>query len=717
MNYLKALLAVALALLSVSATASALTKVNVLAVAEGGDGISAVLNVEARPGTGKTFTEVTTKTGFSTQESEKTARRYAERYLDRNLDDLDVFFSVDTEAGQIDGPSAGGAMAVALIYELKGWSLPSYMALTGTISDSGVIGGVGGIFAKVKAASDLGFKLVIIPAGQKDQTGSVEDGGRTVVKEVDLVEYAPANWGVIVAEAGTVTDAINIIQAPLDANAIKRVEKEELPSFTPSPLTIPKNLEPFKAFAEKIVENSLRTTKEAEDALRSGSVSDSDVIAVVTESISEAKTSAEEARGFLEKNYLYTGANAAFIAMNSARISKALLESPSLQNPESTAFKNYLEEQSKRCERLKADANTPLTLKGADWTVGGQHRLLWACRNVEKLQAVPEGSDEEYPGKRLRDLVYAEGWMDSTEEMLSTAESLNGASLDQGKLVELAREELIKVEDLLTAKGCGLDDYDENCELGSKDLFERNYECAKESLELGWNLASIYCSSVAAGALESDSLQSTLSKGEADLSKATDAISAQVDGLQSRAEGSKTFFSAMFWQHSKYYSDKGKFNFENGDSTEAGNDLSSAVLLLQVASNLESSSREALGVEGVSAPSEEVSASVQVITTTEIPPLGFALLFILFAAALLTLAVITRHREGGKERSEERRKAREARRDSSTPVEKKPEYGERLKALTYRKALEKARNDFRLGRLNRSKYDALRLKYEKKMKE
>ena len=65
----------------------------------------------------------------------------------------------------VGGPSAGLAFSLALIAKL---SVPELIAgrkiaVTGTINDSGVVGGIGGIDQKLLSARDAGTTIVVIP--------------------------------------------------------------------------------------------------------------------------------------------------------------------------------------------------------------------------------------------------------------------------------------------------------------------------------------------------------------------------------------------------------------------------------------------------------------------------------------------------------------------------------------------------------------------------
>lgn len=67
-------------------------------------------------------------------------------------------------SGEIDGPSAGATLCLAVLSALDGRPFPADCAATGTIMPDGTIGGVGAIAEKIKAAAKAGLRRVFIPS-------------------------------------------------------------------------------------------------------------------------------------------------------------------------------------------------------------------------------------------------------------------------------------------------------------------------------------------------------------------------------------------------------------------------------------------------------------------------------------------------------------------------------------------------------------------------
>lgn len=117
------------------------------------------------------------------------------RFAGVPLDEVSIAFDM---VGFGDGPSDGMVRAVGVAAGLLGHSLRDGVAMTGAINPDGTVGPVGGIQQKIDAAAEFGYKLVLIPIGQRYEESS---SGR-----VDLVAHG-AGLGVEVREVGNFYEA------------------------------------------------------------------------------------------------------------------------------------------------------------------------------------------------------------------------------------------------------------------------------------------------------------------------------------------------------------------------------------------------------------------------------------------------------------------------------------------------------------------------------
>ncbi len=129
-----------------------------------------VLYVEASLIRGKGELIITGQIGEVMQESARAALSYTRRYLDSigikpaSFENLDIHIHVPAGAIPKDGPSAGIAMATALISAITNRPVDKDVAMTGEITLRGRVLPIGGLKEKALGALRAGIKTVIIPA-------------------------------------------------------------------------------------------------------------------------------------------------------------------------------------------------------------------------------------------------------------------------------------------------------------------------------------------------------------------------------------------------------------------------------------------------------------------------------------------------------------------------------------------------------------------------
>ena len=149
-----------------------------------------LLFVEARRMRGAGGLTLTGHLGDVMKESARAAlswlRANAARYgIDPGFyEKTDVHVHVPAGAVPKDGPSAGVAMAAALVSELTGRTVRSDLAMTGEITLSGNVLAVGGIKEKVLAARRAGVVQVILP--KQNESRVDDDLGEDLRREIGV---------------------------------------------------------------------------------------------------------------------------------------------------------------------------------------------------------------------------------------------------------------------------------------------------------------------------------------------------------------------------------------------------------------------------------------------------------------------------------------------------------------------------------------------------
>ncbi len=173
-----------------------------------------VLTVEVSvlPGKGKLL--LTGKLGEVMRESGQAALSYIRSNaellgLERDFyDKMDVHVHIPEGAIPKDGPSAGVAMAVALVSALKGIPTRKDVAMTGEITLRGKVLAVGGLNEKTVAALRSGLTTVLVPKANEKDLSELPDVVKKSLKVItaetmdEVLRRALVRWEVPVGRPG-----------------------------------------------------------------------------------------------------------------------------------------------------------------------------------------------------------------------------------------------------------------------------------------------------------------------------------------------------------------------------------------------------------------------------------------------------------------------------------------------------------------------------------
>jgi uncharacterized protein len=157
------------------------------AVDNEGKGVITTLKVRVIPGEGRILTDIHQLLFWvDTQHSIRVAKKVAEAITEINTSNIDLIYSIETNASIIGGESAGAAITLATIAALQNKTIRKDVVITGTIQEDGSIGQVGAVLEKGRASKNAGATLFLVPIGQ----GKYKE----YVPEIKCKEYSIAGF-------------------------------------------------------------------------------------------------------------------------------------------------------------------------------------------------------------------------------------------------------------------------------------------------------------------------------------------------------------------------------------------------------------------------------------------------------------------------------------------------------------------------------------------
>ena len=179
-----------------------------------------LLNIEVTIVPGKGNFTVTGKLGEVMQESTRAAMSYVRSRghrlgLDRNFyQKIDIHVHVPEGAQPKDGPSAGIAMATAILSGLIQKEVKRDLAMTGEITLRGRVLPIGGLKEKILAAHRGGVNTVLIP---KENEKDLADIPKEVLKDIDVISVSHMDDVIphaIVSDEAVLKD-VSLVDMPL----------------------------------------------------------------------------------------------------------------------------------------------------------------------------------------------------------------------------------------------------------------------------------------------------------------------------------------------------------------------------------------------------------------------------------------------------------------------------------------------------------------------
>jgi len=534
------------------------------------EAMAATLHISIVEGTGKIFSSIDESlVGSATQESVKNAVKTTYDIVgDKIKNKYNFTIDIESNAYSIDGPSAGGAIALLMISMFEDVNLSHEIGITGSITADGMIGDVGGIYFKAKKASEVGVKLFLIPAGNRKQVIS-EEGE---IKDVDLVDYAYQNWDMKIVEVKNIKEVIKYSRmdfSEIDINATKPVTKD---TFVPNKIKYSSAIKPMKSLVDKYIVDANTEINKIKYGMDNNSIKDFGILQSLLSVFDYARDGLESAITYNENNYLYSSANSAFITFVNITTVNEIIANPSVLSPNSTAFDLRVLDLEKKINLTKNRLKL-CSLDNFEWCIGAKQRLTWAEDKLEKIKS----TNYSLPGNSLlkvSDYSYAVGWVNIANDFLNIGITDSDLKfVESSHFRELAQESIISVENELILL---------NSDLSSDEDFLRRLNAAKMNFKRGWYVTSLYDSATAMSVLVSDNESFQDLFNISSFEEKYDFLNKNLrstSGLNSE----KNVWSKLYFDHSVYYYTGYQYYRDKGNEAEADSYLRTANSIVNIA--------------------------------------------------------------------------------------------------------------------------------------
>ncbi|QQR93122.1 MAG: hypothetical protein IPJ89_02690 [Candidatus Iainarchaeum archaeon] len=549
------------------------TSLRVFAVAPDGKALSAELELHIIPGEGRVWSSVSGPlVGTATQSTEKIAVKISKNYF-ANADQYDYFFTINSNASVVDGPSAGSAMSLLVVSALQDRRIPTNVGLTGTITTTGEVGPVGGVFEKAKAAHEAGIDLFLIPRGESRQVVKLPEG----VKNISLPEYALNEWGMKVVEVKNLDEVLRLAFTSIESIDINAVVEQEPDAYIPPKITTTQAVSVLGGINTQFIKQSREAIVQAQQALSQTLLEDSGLLEVLSTTLSQSERTVNEAELLTENGYYYSAGNFAFLAKVNAYFVHDVAENPELIGEDDTLLMQRVEELQKEIEAEQKILDETVPIEGVEWYIAAQQRLTWAQLGLEKLRSSPRvivvTEDAQYTQnvERVHDYEFARAWFDSVPQFHAIALQQSTKSLKtQNPFKDYYSQFLTNAE-----KGIPL------MSDGDSEDAQRRLDAAKLDQLQGRHLSAAMNAASSLALVNANLIENDASKDlQAELEKKIQELEKRIDG-----DASGYAWARLYLDHAKYYLNSAEHYREQNEGTTAANNIVSGYTLALLAEN------------------------------------------------------------------------------------------------------------------------------------
>ncbi|MFA5360941.1 MAG: S16 family serine protease [archaeon] len=580
LNYLNKIFFVFVSLLFVLCPVYAILdygSINIFAVTEDNKGMAAELIMQTIQGTGKSaFITSNSLVGKDTQTTGNIAIQIAQKETSVMLVDKDLIFDIRANASEVDGPSAGAAMALLAYSMFSEKPLQEGIGLTGTINSDGSIGMVGGVGAKAVAASKIGIKLFMIPLGEA--VADIVDGKN--FDTVNLLEYGPKELGMKVVEVSNIKQAIEYAYSDFDSIIVDSSISSTV--FIPNSINYEPSLIPMKRVSSNYISDAELVIESAKKALDSSGLEER-ILADFYQKYGESKRNVEMSKRFLDQNYLYSSANYAFNSRVLAGTIKEIAQNPSMLLNDAVLL-TKVNSLKQEINELKLRMNY-IPANEFEWIIGAQQRMAYAenaLNSITSSAIIPQDTPLSEEEKKLiqqniqygkvYDYVSAQAWISVSKDFLVQADKdiLKYKMFYSNDFKELVNSKMSELENILN---------DSNASDSIHEDSLRRYHSAIISRDNNYFFAALFDLAFAESFIMSEANRKNFS-----YDKMFNLIESDIN----KGSNFDSVWANMFFDHSKFYYENAVFKKNLDQMMEYNASIETSYDLLYLSKNLAS---------------------------------------------------------------------------------------------------------------------------------
>ncbi len=523
--------------------------IKIFAVTEDQRGIVADLHLYTIPGSGDVaFITSNSLVGKDTQTTGNIAVKIASEKSGIDYSKKNFIFDIKANASEVDGPSAGAAMALITYAVLSERRLNQKVGITGTINTDGSIGSVGGIGAKAVAASKIGIELFMIPRGTANQPIKGETEKTTYE---NLLSYGPEKLNLKVVEVDTIDDAINFAYSNIDNIEVDPEDVSNL--FIPVEVKYSKNLVPMKDISLMYIKRAKDTIDSAKKELELTELDDKFRSSFYPQ-LGISERNVEMAQIYLDQNYLYSAANYSFNARVMAGTIKEISINPSLLSKDSKILELRIDSLKRDIKNLESNLHF-IPINNYEWMIGAQQRLAYAknaLNNIDNILAEITDFEGEEENAIMFNVIYelssAQAWTEVAGDFF------NETKKDPVKKVAKYTQDFItNISNKISEVDSLINDSNFSAQALSDPI--RRLNAAKISFENKFYFAALYDIYFAESAINSE-----VTKNDSTIEEVFELTTKNI----SQKEMLSSIWSNMFIDHAFFYLENAKFSKDTG---------------------------------------------------------------------------------------------------------------------------------------------------------